>query len=309
MSTLYSAPVADATPHVSVLLPVFNAARYVHAAVSSVLAQTYRNFELIVLDDGSSDASFAILQSLAKSDSRIRLVSRANKGLVATLNEMLALARGELICRMDADDICRPSRIELQVNYLAGHPECVAVGSRSLFIDPEGLPIFEVIDKYTHEKIDRALMTPQIGILHPALMARRSTLIAIGGYRAEFPHAEDLDLLLRLAEIGRLANLSEVLLEYRVHLSSVSHSNITAQSTAARNAVREACLRRGLLWDPDRHAALAVPETLGELHRKWAWWALGAGNRATARKHAFRALRAEPRNRASWHLMACALRP
>ena len=140
-------------------------------------------------------------------------------------------------------------------------------------------------------------------------MARRSALSAVGGYRAEFPHVEDLDLFLRLGEVGRLANLPEVLLDYRVHLASVSHRNITEQSAAGRNAVREACRRRGLPWDPDAHSAVAVPETHGELHRKWAWWALGAGNRATARKHAFRALRAEPRNRASWHLMACALRP
>ena len=157
---------ATALPKVSVLLPVFNAERYVHAAVSSVLVQTCRDFELIVVDDGSTDASLTILQSLAKSDRRIRLLSRANRGLVATLNEMLGLARGELICRMDADDICRPGRIETQVNYLARHPDCVAVGSRSLFIDPEGLPIFEFMDRYTHEEIDQCI--DGAGDRHPA---------------------------------------------------------------------------------------------------------------------------------------------
>lgn len=297
------------TPSISVLLPVYNAVRYVESAVESVLAQSFADFELIVIDDGSTDGSARILQALAARDSRIRLTTRGNRGLVATLNEMLATARGGLICRMDADDLCRPQRFERQKAYLDEHSDCVAVGSRSLFIDPEGLPIFEFMDKYTHERIDEALMAPEIGILHPTLMARRVPMQALGGYRTDYPHVEDLDLFLRLGETGRLANLPEVLLEYRNHLGSVSHRHTVEQSAAGRNAVREACRRRGIAWDEAiRSDLVATPESPLDLHRKWAWWALGAGNRRTARKHAWRAWWGAPTSRMSWHLLAAVLR-
>lgn len=299
-----------AKPVISVLLPVYNAAPYVAAAIESVLVQSFPDFELLVIDDGSTDATIEILQALAAQDQRIRLTSRGNRGLVATLNEMLAMAQGNLVCRMDADDLCRPDRLARQKSYLDAHPECVAVGSRSLFIDPEGLPIFEFMDRYTHEQIDEALMAPEIGILHPTLMARRAPMQALGGYRSGYPHVEDLDLFLRLAETGRLANLPDVLLDYRVHLGSVSHRHTVEQSAAGRNAVREACRRRGIAWDEGSRAALvAQPESTLDLHRKWAWWALGAGNRRTALKHAWHALRGAPTSRSSWQLLACALRP
>lgn len=297
-------------PQISVLLPVFNAASFVASAVESVLTQTYGDFELIIIDDGSTDSSLEILQRLAARDNRIRLSSRENRGIVLTLSEMLAQAQGDLIARMDADDICRPHRLERQKAYLDAHPECVALGSRSLFIDPEGLPIFEFMEYFSHEDIDRALMMPIIGILHPTLMARRSAIEAVGGYRSGYPHVEDLDLFLRLAEIGRLANLPEVLLHYRNHLSSVSHRNAVAQSAAGHEAVREACRRRGLRWQAAEHnATVVVPETKTDLHRKWAWLALGAGHKSTAKKHALRALLGQPISKRNWHLAACVWRP
>ena len=295
---------------VSVLMPVFNAERYVEAAVRSVLVQTFRDFELLIIDDGSSDGSLAILERLAAEDSRIVLRSRPNAGLVSTLNELLAAAHGSLLARMDADDTCRPTRFARQVDHLQRNPACVAVGSRSLFIDPDGMPIFEFMDRFAHDEIDRALLNPEIGILHPSVMMRRSAVVGLGGYRSEFPHVEDLDLFLRLAEIGELCNLPEVLLDYRVHLSSVSHQHGVAQAEAGRRAVAAAARRRCL--DPgsiERSAALVSrPESKAELHRKWTWWALSAGNLKTARKHARLALAAEPLNLENVRVLACVTR-
>src|ERR1700726_1508117 len=119
-------------PTISVLMPVYNAERYVAEAVESILSQTFADFEFIIIDDGSKDRSLAILEEYAARDPRIRLVSRPNTGIVKALNQGLALASGELVARMDADDIAMPERLAKQRDYLADHPECVMVGSRVL---------------------------------------------------------------------------------------------------------------------------------------------------------------------------------
>src|SRR4051794_24772902 len=112
-------------PPISVLLAVYNGGRYLRAAVDSILTQTFTDFEFIIIDDGSTDGSLATLREFAQRDPRINLVSRPNKGLTVTLNEGIALARGEFLARMDADDIALPQRFEKQIAYLRDHPECV----------------------------------------------------------------------------------------------------------------------------------------------------------------------------------------
>ena len=126
------------SPSVSICMPVYNTKRYVAEAVESILAQTFGDFEFIIIDDGSTDGSRAILERYAKQDDRIRLISRPNTGIVGARNEALGLARGELIAVMDSDDVALPERFEVQVAYLREHPECVVVGSRALIIDPDG---------------------------------------------------------------------------------------------------------------------------------------------------------------------------
>jgi len=301
---------SSAAPRISVLLPVFNAAAYVDDAVRSILAQTFADFELIVVDDGSSDASPGILAALAQDDARIRLTSRPNRGLIATLNEMIASARGEYFARMDGDDIAFPQRFARQVEFLDARPEVVAVGSRALFIDAEGLPLMEAMQHFSHEEIERALMTPELGIIHPSVMMRAAACRAIGGYRAEYPHAEDLDFFLRLGELGRLENMPESLLQYRTHPSSVSARHMEVQWQSAKKAVEAALVRRGA--DPltvaiaDRsHERIETP---AELHRKWSWWALDSGHLRTARKHARLALLADPLSASNAKLVACVIR-
>lgn len=297
-------------PAASVLLPVYNGGRYLARAVESVLNQTFQHFEVLLLNDGSTDNSLQILESFASIDGRCRIYDWPNRGLIATLNAGLELAQGEFIIRMDADDVCRPQRFEKQISWLRLNAEYVAVGASTLFIDADGMPIFEVVDRYTHEEIERALLSRRLGIAHPSAIIRRSSLEAIGGYRPGYPHAEDLDLFLRLAEVGRLANLPDVLLDYRQHVASVSYQYVIEQSASARNAVSDACKRRSIAWD-DVERNLAPPprsQTRSDVHRKWAWWALGAGNLPTAKKHALHALKHGPLNLENWRLAACVLR-
>ena len=292
---------------ISVLLPVFNAERYVAAAVESILAQTFADFEFIVIDDGSTDASLSILTRYAKTDRRIRLVSRENRGLVATLNEMAELARGPFLARMDADDISHSTRFERQVAFLRANPGVAAVGSRGLYIDPDGDPLKEFVDPLTHEEINAALLIPQLGIIHPSAMIRSDALLQVRGYRSEYKDAEDLDLWLRLGEAHQLHNINEVLISYRVHPAGVSNSRFVEQWQSAGRAVDAALVRRGL--PPVARRSLPMPDASpSDAHRRWAWWALGAGNLSSAWKHALRLIGDEPLAMANWRLFVCVLR-
>ena len=198
-------------------------------------------------------------------------------------------------------------RFEKQAAYLDANPGCVALGSKTLFIDAGGMPIFEFGDCFSHDTIDHFHLT-QAGcrICHSSAMMRREMVINIGLYNEARRYAQDLDLFLRLAEIGELANLREVLHEYRYHLASISFAHRQQQRQEARRAAESAWIRRGL------DGILDVPdwpeESKGELHRKWAWWALAANNVMTARKHALIALVNNPFNAENARLAYCAAR-
>ena len=296
-------------PLISVLMPVYNAERYVVEAVESILAQTFRDFEFLIIDDGSTDRSRVILERYAAQDDRIRFISRPNTGLIVALNEGLALARGDLIARMDSDDVSLPERFAVQVAYLREHPDCVAVGTGVLLIDSEGLPLCAWAKLGSHAEIDAAHMRGLGGaIVHPATMFRRDAVQAIGGYRPEFEAAEDFDVYLRLAERGRLANVPQVLFRYRQHMRSVGHRRQAFQQRQARAAVNEACRRRGLPVDEGADIPIGPSLEAADQHQKWAWWALGDGNIHAARKHSLRSLRLKPFSVASWRVAACALR-
>jgi glycosyltransferase involved in cell wall biosynthesis len=293
------------------VMPVYNAAIYVDAAVKSILQQSFVDFEFIIIDDGSTDDSLDIIRRASRGDERCRIVSRENRGIVNTANQGTELSRGKYIFRMDADDIARPNRFEVQMRYLEAHPECVALGSRVLLIDSEGLPIMEMIDAYTHDEIDDSNMRGRMSfICNPSAAMRRSAMIAIGGYREKFEFAQDLDLFLRLAEIGRIANIDQVLLEYRQHHAAVGYAKGEKQRRYAQTAVMDANLRRGVV-SPNVGIILNPPAANGspaDDHRKWAWWALRGGFPRTARKHAWKALKLDSWNRDNVLLIACSIR-
>ncbi len=298
-------------PRVSVHMPVFNAEPFLAEAVESILAQTMPDFEFIVIDDGSTDGSAALLDDFAARDSRIRLVRRPNRGITATRNEALDLAQAEYFAVMDADDVALPERLQRQVDYLDAHPECVAVGSTVLLIDAEGAPIRRLSEETEHVDIDALHLAGRGGIItHPASMMRRAALVEIGGYRAQFQTAEDLDVFLRLAERGRLANLPEVLLHYRQHAASTCHTRRVRVRQDNRAVVAEARARRGLPADADGAEPASADREVAafEHHCKWAWWALEAGYVRTARKHARAAVRRAPWAPRAWRVLLCAWR-
>ena len=213
------------TPAISVLLPIHNGLPYLREAVQSLLGQTFPNFELLAIDDGSTDGSTAYLEGLE--DPRLRLFRRAHSGLIPVLNFGLAQARADLIARMDADDIAHPERLQRQWEFMDQHPEVLLLGSRVQEIDGTGRPIGAVATlPEEHEAIVVRFTQPRKmnPLVHPTVLFRREAALRCGGYREDFPVAEDSDLWRRLARIGRLHILAEPLLLLRKHGGNVSQA-------------------------------------------------------------------------------------
>lgn len=279
---------------ISVLLPAYNAARYLREAVASILAQSFRDFELIVIDDGSSDSTKKIADAFAARDPRVRVISRANTGIVGALNEGIATAHGEFLARMDADDRAHPSRFARQLAFLQTHPACLAVGTAAKMIDPAGRFLKTYLPPLEHSAIlQEALNGNGAALLHPTVLLRASAARQVGGYVERFRGCEDLDLYLRLAEFGQLANLAEPLLDYRVHHQSYNHNRTERQRDLVLTATNEGRKRHGL---PELSAlARSVPaQDRVESHLRWAGWALEGKNIGVARLHAVRAFLLAP---------------
>lgn len=214
-----------AVPRVTVLMPVYNALPYLQAALDSILAQSFTGFEFLIVDDCSTDGSWQLLEQYARREPRIVLHRNPrNLGVVATLNRGVALARGDYVARMDADDVSRADRLARQAAYLDAHPDVALVAARIEFIGANGEPrgVWAADQEATlPDEIRRALPSGNC-IAHPSVMLRRSVALAYP-YWAEQRHAEDYDLWLRLCADGhRLAKIDDVLLKYRVHSQSVT---------------------------------------------------------------------------------------
>lgn len=224
---------------VSVILPVYNAELYLEEAVQSILDQTFSEFELIVINDGSTDRSLEILESFVQKDSRVRLVSRENRGLISTLNEAISLANYDFIARMDADDIALPNRFEKQVAYLKKHPDVAVVGTGYRYMDPDGQVNGKRHTFVKPSDIEASLFFCN-PIAHPSVMVNYSLLGDEFFYDEQFKTVEDFELWHRLSGKYRIANLPDVLLHYRVLGNSVSGKNLRHQIMTAAGVLANA---------------------------------------------------------------------
>jgi glycosyltransferase involved in cell wall biosynthesis len=218
------------TPALSVAMSVFNAQPYLQAALDSILQQSFADFEFIIVDDGSTDGSTDVLRAAAAQDQRIRLIIRENRGLIASLNEIVQAARAPFIARMDADDTCTPDRFARQMAFLAANPDHGAVSAECILTGPDGTAIAppKLTRPTTHAGILANLESGPT-LLHNAVIYAREAVLAVGGYHAAFAHAEDYDLWLRLSQITKLANLPEHLVTYRQYDGQVSDRHVLAQ--------------------------------------------------------------------------------
>jgi glycosyltransferase involved in cell wall biosynthesis len=208
------------TPQVSVVLPVRNAAHTIDECLDSVCRQTYERFEVIVIEDGSTDESLKKIRHWCDRDRRIRYYQQPSSGLVPALNKGLALAKGKYIARMDADDIMLENRLHAQVEYLNRHPRTVLVATQvELFPNHRVTPAYQEYIRWQNQCLSPRDIADEIyvesPVAHPTVMMRREACLVLGGYRqGDFP--EDYDLWLRMIRYGmRLAKLPQVLLKWR----------------------------------------------------------------------------------------------
>ena len=204
-------------------MPVYNGDAYLEEAIASVLHQTFRDFECIIVNDGSTDGTGAILESYEKADPRIRIYHQENKGMIAALNLGCRAARGKYIARMDADDVCYPRRLEKQLQRIEQDPQVGVLGTwisnvrNGVAVGEWRPPTSSMMLKWTHFF--------GVCVSHPTVLIRREILEKLDFYREGTVHVEDVDLWLRASSITDFGNVPEVLLKYRTWPGNVTHTH------------------------------------------------------------------------------------
>jgi glycosyltransferase involved in cell wall biosynthesis len=224
-------------PKVSILLPVYNSEAYLQQTISSLLEQRFADFELIIINDGSTDGSGVFIDQLT--DNRIRKVHQSNQGLIATLNRGLDMAKGNYVARMDADDVATKDRLEKQVAYLDAHSDCAVVAGFCTFIDANDQPIgyWELDREVISRNQIRTMMPIRNCLVHPSIMGR-TEILRTYKYNPTQVHIEDYDLWLRLLADGHaIDKIPEVLLQYRKHMGSITQTHLQAAAAFKRSAL------------------------------------------------------------------------
>lgn len=204
------------SPIISVIMPTYNAESTLAEAIESILAQEFRDFELIVVDDGSSDSTATILELYARSDARIVILTNVpNQGISHSRNRALTVARGDYVACLDSDDVAEPTRLEQQLAFMSKNPDCVLLGSDLTIIDEASAIVGRRVYPHTDQELRSAL--PRYNpFAQPASMFRTELARKIGGFRDDLPLCEDYDFFFRLAEHGKVSNLAQPLTRYRV---------------------------------------------------------------------------------------------
>ncbi len=293
-------------------MSVYNSERYVAQAVESILNQTYRDFEFVIIDDGSTDRTPMLLDAYAARDPRIHLLHRENRGIPKTRNELLTLARGELIAVMDADDVALPDRLAAQVAFLQDHPAVVWVGGAFELIDHHDRYLTCIQMPTDNREIQQLLVEGHTSFLHPGAMLRKAAVHQVGEYDETLSTAHDLDLWLKLSEVGELANLGQPVVQYRIHPDSICDRNQDKVLHEVQVAFDRAWARRGITtqfqatkvcgWRPNDE-----PGSRHEFMLKYGWWGFNNRHRETARHYGLRAIATDPLDIEGWKLLACAI--
>jgi len=211
----------NSTASISVVVPAHNEERFLDEALASLARQSHGNIEIIVVDNGSTDRTPEIVQAWTQRDARFRAWRLERASLHESLRQGFALARSDLIARLDADDIAEPNRLERQYGYLLANPQLGVLGSAATLIDAKGKTIGQTTPCLGDEAI-RQRLPQECPFVHSSVMMRRGAYERVGGYRARLNLAEDYDLWLRMSPTTRMANLPDPLIRYRVHKDSIT---------------------------------------------------------------------------------------
>jgi len=210
-------------PKVTVLMSVYNSEIWLSQSIESVLNQTFRDFEFLIVNDGSTDDSLTVINRYAKKDPRIRVVNKQNSGLADSLNYGIKYARGEWIARIDADDLSMPQRLEKQMVAASSEKDVALIGSGIKLIDENGVHLKTFLYPSDHNSLQKNLNSAKAFFAHSSAFYKASVVRRVGGYRGRIYRAEDHDLWLRLSEIGRVICVSEALVHIRQHKDQISH--------------------------------------------------------------------------------------
>lgn len=291
-------PNSDIPIRLSVLMPVYNCQAYLDEAILSIRNQTYIEFEFLIVNDGSTDNSLELIQRHAAEDDRIVVLDRPNGGIVHALNAGLERCQGKFIARMDGDDIALPERLAVQIRFLDENPDYVLVGTQIDIIDSQN-NVIPTQDRPTQSAaIVRSCLEQGGGaICHPTFMLRAAAIRQIGGYQKSMQLAEDLDVILRLSEIGQVANVPERLLRYRIHTEQTSHSYNLDQTLACFAAVKEAGRRNNT----------DVRNFTSRMMAQASWQATDLGERMQGIQFAIRSVAISPLSPQPYRTLARAL--
>lgn len=212
-------------PKVTVLMAVYNGDQWISYSIESVLNQSFKDFELLIVDDGSVDSTRDIVKKYQEIDSRIRYESKVNSGLSDSLNLGIELARADWIARIDADDLCQRDRLQKQYDFSLKNPEVILIGSGMNLIDQSGAYIKEYSNlPQDHEALLLRLISGRSFFSHSSAFINRASLVRVKGYRTKLRNACDTDLWIRLSEVGNIAFLPDILVSIRVHDSQMSNN-------------------------------------------------------------------------------------
>lgn len=213
-------------PKVSILMSVFNGERYLNAAVQSVLASDFEDYEFVIVNDGSTDSTATTLDALGEQNGRVRVIHKKNAGLASALNTGLAHASGKYVARLDVDDLSLPGRLRIQTRHMEDRPSVGLIGSNAIFIDAQG----NQVGRSSLGRIDPAGCLGRMERMdaffpHSSWMVRAELMHALGGYDEFFKKAQDFDFSLRLSEIADIECLPDFLVALRRHSGSISHDD------------------------------------------------------------------------------------
>jgi len=221
---------------VSVVMAVYNEERFVCQAISSIVDQTFTDWEFIIINDNSKDATSEILSQYSKNP-KIRIIAhKQNKGLASSLNEGIDASYGKFIARMDGDDVSLPQRLERQVEYLLRHPNCAVVGTGTIYIDEDGNKLFKMIPP-NNDSVLKRILESRSPFTHGSLMFNKKILIERGSYDSRLRGCEDYELLLRLSEKHEIASIDEKLFCWRKTIrgeSNLKRRDLKERTTLAR---------------------------------------------------------------------------
>ena len=258
------------SPLISVVMPVWNGASHLCEAIDSILAQTERNFEFLIIDDGSTDGTVAIIESY--DDVRIRLIRQEHEGIVVALNRGVAESSADWIARMDSDDIAYPQRFEKQLALIRKKSDAILCHTQ-IQIFGEDTYVTPAARLIRSEAMIRLRLCYQCPIVHPTVMFRKDAFLAVGGYLAEERHAEDFSLWGRMIGLGSVVGITRPMLHFRVHSSSISKQKADVQIPLSKTIALRHC--RQFLHLDDREAGRAWDAlryySSGSGLRDWFW--------------------------------------